>query len=132
MKTREFKKSAAGLPLPTAHPSAGELAKASPAELAGAEPAGLAAAESEESAEVSKNKAKLRWYAGLFAALAAFFLLLGEEWYAMFLAALALGNALDGETRWRVPKLVMYCVFVLVVVLSIIMFVLLTMKVGGR
>lgn len=132
MKTREFKKDAAGLPLPTARPSRGELTKASPAELAGAETAGLAAAESEESAESSKNKAKLRWYAGVFAALAAFFLLLGEEWYAMFLATLALGNALEGETRWRVPKLVKVCVAVLTVILSVAMFAMLILRARGR
>lgn len=131
MKTREFRKDAAGLPLPTAHPSRGELTKVPPAELAGTETAGLAA-ESEEGADSSKNKAKLRWYAGVFAALAAFFILLGEEWYAMFLATLALGNALEGETRWRVPKLVKVCVAVLTVILSVAMFAMLILRVRGR
>lgn len=132
MKTREFKKDAAGLPLPTAHPSRGELTKVPPAELAGTETAGLAAAESEESADSSKNKAKLRWYAGVFAALAALFLLLGEEWYAMFMATLALSNALEGETRWRVPKLVKVCVTVLMLALGILIIVLMILKTRGR
>jgi hypothetical protein len=124
IKTRESRKHVAGDILPAAPPSPGELAKVSPGELAGAEP--------EESPDAVKNKAKLRGFAVLFAALAALYLLLGEEWYAMLMAACALGNALEGETRWRVPKLVKVCVTALVVVLSIYTFVLMILKAGGR
>ncbi|MET0625613.1 MAG: hypothetical protein ABW250_21940 [Pyrinomonadaceae bacterium] len=96
------------------------------------EPAGLAAAESEESADSSKNKAKMRRVAGLFAALAAVYLLLGEEWIAMFTAACALSSALEGETRWRVPKFVKVCLVILMAVFSIGMFVMLILKARGR
>lgn len=132
MKTREFKKAAAGPPLPTAHPPAGELTKVPPAELAGAEPAGLAAAESAESPDSSESKAKQRLFAGLYAALAALFLVTGEEPFAMFLAACALFAALEGETRWRVPKLVKVCAIVLMAALGVVLIVLMILKERGR
>jgi hypothetical protein len=124
MKTREFRKHVVGDILPAASPSPGELARVSPAAPAGAEP--------EESPHAVQNKAKLRRLSVLFAAIAALYLLIGAEWYAMFIAACALSNALEGETRWRVPKLVKVCVTTLVVVLSIFMFVLMILKAVGR
>lgn len=136
MKRRESTKAAAGEPAwyaSAARPSTpGELTKVTPAELAETEADGLASAESEESAESSKNKAKLRWLSGFQAAIAAFFLLLGEEWYAMFLAASALYNAIEGETRWRVPKFVKVCVTILSIAASILMFVMVILKVRGH
>jgi hypothetical protein len=132
MKTRDFKKNAAGLPLPTAPPAPGELTKVPPAELAGTEPAGLATAETGESPDSSESKAKQRWLAGLFAALAAVFLTLGAESYAMFLAACALLAALDGETRWRVPTLVKVCAVILMAALGIITIVLMILEARGR
>lgn len=133
---KEERSKAAGEPAwyaSAARPSTpGELTKVPPAELAGTEPAALAAAESEESADARKNKAKLRRLAGLFAALAAFYLLLGEEWIAMFTAVCALSNALEGETRWRVPTFVKVCVGVLMAIFGILIFVQLILKGGGR
>lgn len=136
MKTRGFEKDAVkGRPSyeSAARPAPGGLAKVSPAGLAGTEPAGpAAAAESGEIPDESARRAKMRWIAGLYAALAALFLLLGEELYAMFLAACALGAALDGETRRRVPNLVMVCATVLVAALGILVIVLMILKVRGQ
>lgn len=136
MKTRDFKKAADEEPAwyaSAARPSTpGELTRVPPAELAETEP-DAASAESEESADSSKNKAKQRWFAGLYAAIAAFSFVTGqEELYVMLLVACAFLAALEGETRWRVPKLVKICASVLVVVLSIMMFVLMILKSRGR
>lgn len=132
MKTRDFKKNAAGLPLPAAPPAPGELTKVTAAELAETEPAALAAAESGESPDSSESKAKQRWLAGLYAVIAALFLFMGEELFAMFLAACALLAALEGETRWRVPKLVKVCAIILMAALGIMLLVLKIMPAGGR
>ena len=131
MKTR-VKKAAAGMPLPTAHPSPGELTKVPPAELAETEPAALASAESGESPATSRGKTEQRVFAVVYAALAAVVLALGEEAHAMLLVACALSAALEGETRWRVPKLVKVCVTLLVAALSILMIVLVILKSRGR
>jgi hypothetical protein len=120
MKTQKTKRPAASETLPTAYPPPpGELARAHSAGLTNAEAAGLTKAEPEETLDAGVNLRKVRWIAGLYAALAAVALATGEEFDAMFWASFAFFFALAGESRRRVPKLVRYFALALMVALGV-------------
>ncbi len=105
MKTRERTQPEAEEPRwyeSAARPSVpGGLTKAEAADPTRAEPA------QDAGAGVNRRK-KLRWLAGVYAVVAAVWLIAGREFDATFWAALAFLFAIEGESRRRVPKLLRY------------------------
>ena len=124
MKTRDRTKAAVEEPrpyAPAARPSTpGEMTKAEPADITKAEP--------EETPDAGAKRRKLRWLVGLYVAVAAISVALGEGFDSIYWASLALFFAIAAEPRERVPKLLRYFAIAAVVVLAVVQVVLLILK----